>query len=251
MHYSAYLVGGWVRDLLLGVESADIDVCVAGVTYKQLLLLLLAAEVEIILPVRDVEYLVLNDQLEDYLERQPESNSSFTAVENGVIKAKVRGRVIDFIVAGDSFKYNLECRDFTFNAMALPLTDLLAFDSYNVQDLIDYHGGARDLLTKTVRTVSKDPMICFRDDPVRLLRMIRFMLQFDMQMHQDIYGTLHENDSTLAGLYANINPSRTCNELKKIFSHESTVAAICALQLLPVYLRCSIFNHIQLNPVTK
>ena len=89
------------------------------------------------------------------------------------------GRHPESVTLGVSLKQDLARRDFTINAMALPIS---ALNSINWLDrLIDPHGGRQDLENRIIRTVG-DPLSRFKEDGLRVLRACRFsaMLDFDI-----------------------------------------------------------------------
>jgi tRNA nucleotidyltransferase (CCA-adding enzyme) len=159
--YEALLVGGPVRDLLLGREPVDFDVAtnatpdqvqaVLGDNYK---ICLAGANFKVTIVTRDRE------QVEVATYRTDESFG--------------HGHK-DFIVkAASSFEEDSERRDFTFNALGMCLTG----------DILDYHNGIEDLQKRVVRFVStsrgvadcnKNGTQTIEDDPLRMVRAARFL----------------------------------------------------------------------------
>ncbi len=89
------------------------------------------------------------------------------------------------VAFGDSVEVDLSRRDFTVNAMALRLPDL---------QLIDPHGGLTDLAAGRLRT-PLDPLVSFRDDPLRMLRAARFIAGYGLRPDDELVAavrTLHE-----------------------------------------------------------
>lgn len=146
-HRKAWLVGGAIRDMLLGNAPTDIDIIVDG---------------------NAAEYA-----------RQLAQNIGSRAIELGKAPFfiyRVRGRGLLFDVAGlngPSIKADLLQRDFSINALAWQLPDNM---------LIDEVGGCRDLAQKSIRMVSDT---VFRADPIRLLRAFRLtaVLRFKIEAH--------------------------------------------------------------------
>ncbi len=153
--YEFYLVGGTIRDCVLGEDSYDIDICTNA---------------------RPKEILgVLNDVADDVW-RQGEAF--------GTIGAKYKG--LDFEITtyrkeiyvndsrkpdvefGDDVETDLSRRDFTINAMAFSLP---------TAQLVDPYGGLDDLLNKRLRT-PLSPEVSFSDDPLRMMRAARFIARF-------------------------------------------------------------------------
>ena len=159
-----YLVGGTVRDLLLGDDSKPVDQMDFDATTSA----------------RPEETKKLVAGLADAVWTQDE--------KFGTIGLKVGNRVYEItthraeayspdsrkpdVQYADDITVDLSRRDFTINAMALELTS----DS---PTLVDPYGGAADLMTRTLRT-PLSPEESFSDDPLRMMRAARFMARFDM-----------------------------------------------------------------------
>ncbi|MGB3903534.1 MAG: hypothetical protein WBB22_01295 [Anaerolineae bacterium] len=147
----AYLVGGYVRDRLMGreTETHDLDLAVAR---EAIGLARRAAD-------RLGGAFVLLDE-----ERQ---------TARVVLRDENERFYVDFAsLRGDSVETDLAGRDFTINAMAIN-----AQDAAPRPQLIDPYGGGQDLDRKVVRAVSDT---IFRDDPVRLLRAVRLAAELEM-----------------------------------------------------------------------
>lgn len=136
----AYLVGGFVRDQLLGRPSYDVDVAVDGDG------LALARR-------------LANSLDGDYYPLDPERSTG-----RAILYHQDGGRLIVDIARfrGPDLVADLADRDFTVNAMAI--------DPGNPQATIDHHGGLEDLAAGRIRPVSEDSI---RNDPLRALRAVR------------------------------------------------------------------------------
>ncbi|HVG22303.1 MAG TPA: hypothetical protein VNI02_24915 [Blastocatellia bacterium] len=178
----AMLVGGWVRDYLLGIESKDFDIEVYGVEPDRLRTLLeTLAQVNTVGEHFSVYKLAF---------RNSESNSSTADLKAEVsnLKPQVAERFeIDvsiprreskagrghraFIIEGDpamSFQEAARRRDFTMNAILYdPLTD----------EVVDPFDGARDLSRRVLRAVAADTFV---EDSLRVLRAVQFAARFEM-----------------------------------------------------------------------
>jgi len=164
MNYFAYLVGGPVRDLLLGRTSQDIDIVCIGDVRK------------------------LAKRFSNEINGKLIYHHDFP---NATVKFK--GGKIDFVTAR-SEKYpknkvglpkvkktndivvDLKRRDFTFNAIAC---DLLP-DCFG--NLLDPFGGLNDCYKRLIRILHPDS---FREDPTRIFRAIRFMMELDFSLEHD------------------------------------------------------------------
>lgn len=212
--FTFYEVGGKVRDELLGLQSKDIDY--VAVLDEQLLQ-------------TGWNMSFIFTALETYLIK--EGYKIFLSTPNCVtIRAKFpdghpnEGTVADFVLARREVGYvqgtrtpvvepgslydDLMRRDFTINAMARG-TD---------GRLIDPFGGQRDLEERVLRTPI-DPQITFNDDPLRLLRAIRFHITKGMEFHPHVWKVIKSFD------YKNkmpvVSEERIREELFKCFKHDT------------------------------
>ncbi len=141
----AYVVGGLPRDLMLGRDPVDVDLAVEA----DVKALMGAAEAGLGM------HAVLLDE------------------ENGVVRLLTPGgessAQVDLSTLAGGLTDDLARRDYTINAMAIPLQDLAGADGRPVT-LIDPFGGAGDLAHTTLRAVSDG---IFKADPIRLMRAVR------------------------------------------------------------------------------
>jgi len=148
----AYLVGGYLRDALLGEETQDIDIAVA------------ADALEVARAIAGQlggKYVVLDESAGVARVVLPSDDST------------ERRWYVDFSTLQGDIRADLQRRDFTIDAMALNLNSL----GNDVDALIDPFHGAEDLNRRLVRAVS--PLV-FRDDPVRLIRGPRLAAQYGL-----------------------------------------------------------------------
>ena len=148
-----YLVGGAVRDALLGLRNADRDWVVVGATPEALLAQGFA-------PVgRDFPVFLHPQSREEYALARTERKSA-PGYRGFAIQADPSVRLED----------DLARRDLTINAMALPAQALQSDGSFDPDQVIDPYHGRADLQHKVLRHVTP----AFREDPVRILRLARF-----------------------------------------------------------------------------
>jgi tRNA nucleotidyltransferase (CCA-adding enzyme) len=181
----AYLVGGAVRDELLGLESKDADFLVPGVDAEEL-----RARLE---PHGRVEDLVVAGRLVG-LRLYPRDRSIRALVPTGIELAPPRrerstgpGRH-DFEIVVDpeaSVEDDLARRDFTVNALARRLAD---------GSLLDPFDGAGDLERRVLRTVSERS---FAEDPLRLVRGLRLVSQFGLEPDESTRRQMREEAASV------------------------------------------------------
>ncbi len=195
----AYLAGGFLRDALLGRPSNDVDLAVLG---DPLALARLVADT------LGGHYVLLDEVLPTARVVFPDA-----AADAGMV-------YFDFCQCrGDDILADLAQRDFTINALALDLSPADALPALNrltagslaTLPLLDPFGGLADLRAGLIRAVHDG---VFRDDPLRLLRAVRFVAQlgFSIEPHTQ---ALIRRHSPLAAQPAG---ERVCEEIVKILS---------------------------------
>ncbi|MEI7727536.1 MAG: HD domain-containing protein [Bacteroidota bacterium] len=171
----AFVIGGFVRDLLLNRDNKqDIDIVVlgSGIDFAHQV----AAKLEGDIPVKffknfGTAMLNFHGWKIEFVGARKESyrrNSRKPIVEDGTIED------------------DQNRRDFTINAMAIDLT------TENYGQLIDPFNGIRDLEVKIIRT-PLDPDITFSDDPLRMMRAIRFATQLDFTIESSCFDAITRN----------------------------------------------------------
>jgi tRNA nucleotidyltransferase (CCA-adding enzyme) len=182
----AYVVGGAVRDELLGHESKDADFLVAGLDIEGLR-----------------EALAQHGRAEELLvagrpvgvRYYPRDKTVRNLARGGIEVAPPRREVStgpgrhDFEIVVDptaTVEEDLARRDFTINAMARRLAD---------GSLIDPYGGSDDLERRVLRTVSPNS---FAEDPLRIVRGLRFVSQFDLDPDERTLEQMREEAANVA-----------------------------------------------------
>ncbi len=175
---SAYVVGGWVRDIILNRKSKDIDIVVEGSGIEL---------AEII-----ARKMNASERLKVFKNFGTANiNSNQWEIEFvGARKESYRTNSRKPIVEDGTFSEDISRRDFTINAMALSL------NRHNFGELIDIYDGIADLKTKTLRTPLK-PDITFSDDPLRMMRAVRFAAQLDFSIDCEAYEAIKRNAKRL------------------------------------------------------
>ena len=193
LQLECYVVGGYVRDLFLERPSKDIDVVVVG------------------------SGILMAETLGKRLGR----GAHVAVFRNfGTAQLKYKGTEVEFVGARresyshDSRKPVVEDgtlnddqnrRDFTINALAVCL------NADRLGELVDPFGGIDDLYDKTIRT-PLDPDITFSDDPLRMMRCVRFAAQLGFYIDDETFEALERNKERISI----ISRERIADELNKI-----------------------------------
>lgn len=184
--YDSYIVGGYVRDKLLGKESFDVDITTKAKP-KEVLELFPDLDVKL------HEYGNVSFKIENY-------TFDITTFRKD-IKYKDNRKPISIIYI-DSFEEDLLRRDFTINAICLDKDD----------NIIDLHEGRKDLKKKIIRSIN-DPDKKMEEDALRILRAIRFATIFKFKLDQNLKNAIIKHRDLLK----NLSFERKREELNKIF----------------------------------
>ncbi|WP_406667994.1 polynucleotide adenylyltransferase PcnB [Gallaecimonas sp. GXIMD1310] len=192
--FEAYLVGGGVRDLLLGLHPKDFDVVTN------------ARPEEIKKLFRNCRLIGRRFRLAHILfGREVIEVATFRGnhADNPEAKRSDEGMLLRDNVYGDSLEEDALRRDFTINALY-----------YNIADysIVDYAGGMASLAARRIEFIG-DPATRYREDPVRMLRAVRFATKLDMTIAPATANPIAE----LAPLLDDIPPPRLFEECLKLF----------------------------------
>lgn len=190
---SAYAVGGVVRDLVLGRKSKDIDIVVvgSGIAFAQAVAKAISPHIEVSVfknfgtarfRYADTEVEFVGARKESY-----RANSRKPIVEDGTLQD------------------DLNRRDFTVNALAIPL------NGPDKGKVIDCFGGLKDMEDKLIRT-PLDPDVTFSDDPLRMMRAVRFASQLGFAIVPETFEAIQRNAARLEI----ISKERIIDEFNKI-----------------------------------
>lgn len=244
--FKLYEVGGCVRDEILGLVSKDIDY--VAVPNDKLLK-----------NVRDVKTMfeilkscLKKEGFEIFIEhpscftiraRFPKDHINHKLVADFVMARKeigyIEGTRTPIIVPGTLFD-DLQRRDFTINALAKDENG----------DIIDLFEGRKHIEEKVLVT-PLDVNITFNDDPLRLLRAIRFSITKGFKLRQDIHSIIHCFD------YSNkmkvVSKERIREELLKCFEHDSllTIKLLNEYKYLSAFIFNKIDGELYLKPTIK
>ena len=231
--YEAYIVGGAVRDLLLGLRPKDFDVA-TNATPEQVKSLfrrafIIGRRFRIVHVVygRGREHEVIEvSTFRAYLDaadaNQVTGNEKSSKSELAGMKHAVdaSGRVLRDNVWGPQEEDAVR-RDFTINAM---------YYDPETQIVVDYHGGIKDAKKKTLRMIG-DPATRYREDPVRIIRAVRFAAKLSplgFKLDSKTAAPLIESQTLLA----DVPQSRLFDEMLKLLQTGHALATIAQLKQL-------------------
>ena len=213
MQLECYLVGGYVRDIFLDQPSDDIDCVVVGSGIK------IATELKKRLGKK--AYLSVFKNF-GTAQVKVMSSGNRPPVEIEFVGARRESYQRDSrkpIVEDGTLEDDQNRRDFTINAMAICLNK----DRFG--ELVDPFGGLDDLWDGIIRT-PLDPDITFSDDPLRMLRCIRFATRFNFLIEDETFQALERNTERLKI----ISKERISEELNKILMTKTPSRGFVDLQ---------------------
>jgi poly(A) polymerase len=226
--YEAYIVGGAVRDLLVGLRPKDFDVATNATPEEVKALFrrafIIGRRFRIVHVVfgRGRQDRGLSEVIEVSTFRAMVDASAAEAVSGNekTSKADLVGRSHAVDAEGRVLRDNVwgtqvddaARRDFTINAMYYdPLREVV----------VDYHGGIADVKKKLLRMIG-DPAARYREDPVRIIRVVRFAAKLGFEIEPKTRTPIKE----MVGLLDNVPASRTFDEMIKLLQTGHALASI-------------------------
>jgi poly(A) polymerase len=198
--YKAFFVGGCVRDILLGREPADYDVCTDATPDQVLRIfprsLSVGAKFGVVIVV----------------EESPVDESAGDAappirVEVATFRSDIGysdGRHPDSVVLAKSPQEDVKRRDFTINALLM---------NPETNEILDLVGGREDLRAGIIRAIG-DPEERFREDKLRMVRAVRFAARLNYEIEPETFRAIRK----LAPGIAKVSPERLRDELTKLLT---------------------------------
>ncbi len=189
----AYVIGGYVRDILLNRPSKDIDIVAigSGIELAKKVASKIGKNTKVtVFKNYGTAMLVYKDYEIEFVGARKESynrNSRNPIIENGTLED------------------DQNRRDFTINALAISL------NKNNLGELIDPFGGVEDLENKIIKT-PLDPSTTYSDDPLRMMRAIRFATQLNFTIEENSLKAITENRERIKI----ISQERIIDEINKI-----------------------------------
>ena len=197
LNLPVYVVGGYVRDRLLARESKDLDVVCVGDG--------IALAEKLASKLRPLPYIVVYKRFGTAMIRHKDLEIEFVGARKESYSPDSRKPAVE----NGSLEDDQNRRDFTINALAVSLNE----DDYG--QIIDSFNGFYDLEHKIIRT-PMDPDKTFADDPLRMMRAIRFATQLEFFIEEETLKSIARNKNRIAI----ISRERISTELEKIIASE-------------------------------
>jgi len=202
--FKAFVVGGAVRDLLLGHKPKDFDIA-TNATPDQVKRLFRRAFI-IGKRFQIVHVMMGQEQLEV---------TTFRGASSEAAPKDEHGRVLRDNTFGEQHEDAIR-RDFTINAM---------YYDPESQEVLDYHGGMADIRSKTLRIIGV-PEARYREDPVRLLRVVRFAAKEGFSIDPATRAPI----AVMAPLINNVPAARVFDEMLKLLMSGQALACLQELR---------------------
>jgi poly(A) polymerase len=209
--YQAFVVGGGVRDLLLDRRPKDFDIATNAHPDE---VRSLFGNCRLIGRRFRLAHVHFGHEIIEVATFRALHNDD-DETQHGNARVVQNGLVIRDNVYG-TFEEDAARRDFTINALY-----------YNIADfsIVDFHNGMADLQAGIVRLIG-DPIQRYREDPVRMLRALRFVAKLGLKLEKNTEAPLF----SLGGLLQDIPPSRLFDETQKLFLTGHAEASLRELQ---------------------
>ena len=219
----AYLVGGCVRDMMMGVKPHDFDICTNAEPYSILVLL----------SKHNIRYTTIGITFGTVVAHINSNEYEITTFRTDTqTSMKHRPDEVKFTT---SIEDDLARRDFTINAMAYdPIED----------NLIDLFGGKADIENKVIKAV-REPNTRIQEDPLRILRALRFSIVLGFDIEDSTFDAMISNKELLD----NLSKERITSELRKILTSGKEIkqhflkCSDIIVQIIPEMKPCVGFNQ--------
>lgn len=194
MNVEIYVVGGYVRDLILDRQLDDVDILVVGDGLE------FAKKLSQKLGVKKVDFFKTFGTAHFFYQ---DIDLEFVGARKESYSSESRNPDVEI----GTFDDDINRRDFIINSLAISL------NKNNFGELIDKFGGVKDIEAKLIKT-PLDPVETFNDDPLRILRAFRFASQLDFQLDESLIKAATE----LASRLEIISQERITEEFFKILA---------------------------------
>lgn len=206
--FKAYLVGGYVRDYLIGINSYDIDICTSA----------LPKELHKLFPSNSNSntYGGFNLKIGKY-------NIDITTFRK---ELNYNGRKPVEILYIDNLEEDIQRRDFTINTVCMDKSE----------KIIDLVNGVQDICSKTIKMIDNiDKRL--EEDPLRILRAVRFASVLDFNLEEELYQKIKEKSY----LVTSLSDIRIKEELNKILLNKNFLKGLNLLKEL------NILNYLKID----
>jgi poly(A) polymerase len=216
--FKIYLVGGFVRDKILGKDNKDIDITVIGdaIKFAHKVAETFNTKLSAVYKKFGTALLQITDKETNHYKIE------FASARKESYKQDSRKPKVEF----SDLQNDLLRRDFTINAMAVSLNN----NEYG--EVIDNFDGLKDLKSKIIRT-PLEPVKTFNDDPLRILRAIRLAAQLGFEIEPETFEAICRMKKRLkitAGKKNVVSQERITDEFLKILATEKPSTGFILLQ---------------------
>jgi tRNA nucleotidyltransferase (CCA-adding enzyme) len=197
--FEAYIIGGYVRDHLLGIESTDVDICTNA------------------LPKDIMKIFGVKSDISSYGSIKLTSskyNFDITTYRRESHFNNRRPEEVEYI---NNLLEDIKRRDFTINSLCMNSNE----------EIIDLLNGKEDINNKLIKVIG-DINTKFTDDPLRMLRAVRFAVILDFNLDEDIVSFIKSNRDLIKSL----SYTRKKEELEKILSSKNSCKGLKLLKEL-------------------
>ncbi len=208
--FKAFVVGGAVRDLLLGRQPKDFDVATD------------ATPEEVRRVFRRSRIIGRRFRLVHVMfgEETVETSTFRRMIEAEDAQTDEHGRLLRDNEFGDQ-EQDAARRDFTANAL---------FYDPTTQEIFDYHNGYEDIRANTLRMIG-DPEVRYREDPVRMLRAVRLSAKLGMKLDEATAAPI----AKMKGLLANVPEARMFDEMLKLLLSGHSLECVTKLRAMDLH----------------
>ncbi|MBJ9733542.1 polynucleotide adenylyltransferase PcnB [Burkholderia orbicola] len=223
--FRAFIVGGAVRDLLLGIAPKDFDVATDATPTEVQRLFRRARLIGRRFQIVHVQFgqdlievstfRALVDAPPEAATAEPSRRLKRDELDRRTHAVDASGRVLRDNVWGEQHE-DAARRDFTINAM---------YYDPSTQTVLDYHDGMADVRARLLRMIG-DPATRFREDPVRMLRVVRFAAKLGFEIEPHTREPIH----ALADLINNVPAARLFDEMLKLLLSGHALACLQRLR---------------------
>lgn len=197
--YSIYVVGGYVRDFILGKKDTDIDIMVLGdaTEFAHIAAKKFSTELNAVYKNFGTALLIISQNDSEY-------KIEFASARKESYNRNSRKPE----VVSANLEEDISRRDFTINTLAV------ALNNKNYGELIDLYNGVEDIKNGIIKT-PLDPLRTFDDDPLRIMRAIRFASKLNIKIEEKTYNAIVKMKDRLADSEV-VSVERVTDEFLKI-----------------------------------